>query len=214
MRQITTHTAPASSLRGLSDTSWQPQGACHGMNPEDADATFFALPRDHAATEFAKELCARCPVRTECLNYALENGIRDGVWGGLTTVERLARLRRLPDRLDYGRVAAFFDGRDVHLTQAERDVVIDHAYARGWRRDRLATALRISPEHARDLLRKAANKISDRDRTSGVPRRKPTTNQTQTAKTGKPAASRLTTQQPVSRPVTSASAHAPLGKAA
>ncbi|MET9507746.1 WhiB family transcriptional regulator [Streptomyces flavidovirens] len=213
MRTITTHDAPATGLRGIGDTSWHTRGVCHGMDPEDADATFFPLPRDHEAIAEAKELCAACPVRRDCLNYALENTLKEGIWGGLTEAERRPWHDGLPQRLDYSRVIAFFNSRDVHLTETERQAVIDHAYVRGWRPDRLASALQISHKHARDLLRQAANKVFDRDRTLGVPRRKKKATQV-TPATGRPATTKHGTKQPVARPVTSASAHAPYGKAA
>ncbi|MEU7086809.1 WhiB family transcriptional regulator [Streptomyces achromogenes] len=213
MRHITTHTSPATGLRGIGDTSWQPHGVCHGMDPEDADATFFPLPRDHEAIADAKELCGPCPVRRDCLNYALENDLKEGIWGGLTEAERRPWHDGLARRLDYRRVAAFFNGRDVHLTDAERQVVIDHAYVRGWRPDRLAPALQISTKHARDLLRQAANKVFDRDRTLGVPRRKNPTKKTTVARRPRPATAPPSTQQPLARPATP-SACAPVGKAA
>ncbi|MFD5111754.1 WhiB family transcriptional regulator [Streptomyces sp. NPDC058391] len=213
MRHITTHNTPATGLRGIGDTSWHTRGVCHGMDPEDADAVFFPLPRDYEAIAEAKELCGLCPVRRDCLNYALENVLKEGVWGGLTEAERRPWHDGLPQRLDYSRIIAFFNGRDVHLTQSERQVVIDHAYVRGWRPDRLAAALQISHKHARDLLRQAATKVFDRDRTLGVPRRKK--KRTHTAPTtSRPSPTTPGTQQPVSRPVTSTSAHVPLGKAA
>lgn len=40
----------------------------------------------------AKKVCKTCPVRSECLEYALENFISFGIWGGLTGPERV-RLR-------------------------------------------------------------------------------------------------------------------------
>jgi hypothetical protein len=218
LRHITTHTAPATGLRGIGDTSWQPRGACHGMDPEDADATFFPLPRDHEAIADAKELCGLCPVRRDCLNYALENDLREGIWGGLTEAERRPWHDRLPQRLDYSRVLAFYNGRDVHLTRAQRQVDIDHAYVRGWRPDRLANALQIGHKHARDLLRQAANRAFDRNRTIGVPLRR----QKKAKQKGKqpvqassrPPAPQPGTQQPVSRPVSSPSARTSPGKAA
>ncbi|MGW0016643.1 WhiB family transcriptional regulator, partial [Streptomyces tendae] len=90
---------------------------------------------------------------------------------------------------------------------------IDHAYVRGWQPDRLAAALQISHKHARDLLRQAANKVFDRDRSYGVPRSKKKRKKTSKAKgTSAPAAPG--TQQPTGRPATSTPAHASLGKAA
>lgn len=205
MRHITTHDAPATGLRGIGDTSWHTRGACHGMDVEDADAVFFPGPRDHEDIAEAKELCGWCPVRRDCLDFALENVLKEGIWGGLTEAERRPLHDGLPQRLDYRRVTAFFQGRDVHLTEAERQVVIDHAYVRGWRPGRLAAALQISHKHARDLLRQAANKVFDRDRTYGVPRPKKKRKKTTPSADG-PAPAAPGTQQPVARPATPASA--------
>jgi WhiB family redox-sensing transcriptional regulator len=41
----------------------------------------------------AKELCALCSVREACADYAIDNGLRDGIYGGLTVDERDARER-------------------------------------------------------------------------------------------------------------------------
>ncbi|MGK4906468.1 WhiB family transcriptional regulator [Streptomyces albus] len=169
MRTITTHEAPATALRGIADTSWHVRGECHGMDPEDADATFFPPPGDHQAIAEAKSLCEHCPVSRECFTYALDNEIREGIWGGLTPVERRPWHVELDQRLDYSRVRATFYGRDVHLTSRERQTVVNHAYARGWSADRLAHTLSVSPDHARDLLTETAKQIRDRDRYQGMP---------------------------------------------
>ena len=47
----------------------------------------------------AKQLCAGCPVRTECLAEALDNQIEWGVWGGMTERERRALLARRPNAI-------------------------------------------------------------------------------------------------------------------
>lgn len=39
-------------------------------------------------TRTAKSFCKRCPVKTECLEYALVNDEQHGIWGGLATKER------------------------------------------------------------------------------------------------------------------------------
>jgi WhiB family redox-sensing transcriptional regulator len=47
--------------------------------------------------EQAKSVCARCPVRAECLAYALDNGLDHGIFGGATEAERRAvRRARTP----------------------------------------------------------------------------------------------------------------------
>lgn len=47
----------------------------------------------HRQEVVAKSICMRCEVRIECLNYAMVNTIREGVWGGLSASER-GRLRK------------------------------------------------------------------------------------------------------------------------
>lgn len=45
----------------------------------------------------AREVCGRCPVKEQCLDYALEtertDGLRTGIWGGLGPYERTAVAR-------------------------------------------------------------------------------------------------------------------------
>jgi WhiB family transcriptional regulator, redox-sensing transcriptional regulator len=43
-------------------------------------------------------VCALCPVRAPCLDYALENSIRHGIWGGLNEEERARERRRRAGR--------------------------------------------------------------------------------------------------------------------
>ena len=89
----------AARMHGDLTRGWQFAAACRG-----ADATLFFAPNyfekreeKDAREAQAKVLCARCPVREPCLEYALR--IRDphGVWGGLNELERrrLVRTREL-----------------------------------------------------------------------------------------------------------------------
>ncbi|QUH03598.1 WhiB family transcriptional regulator [Saccharopolyspora erythraea] len=74
-------------------TNWRDQAACLDEDPE----LFFPVsevgPGARQASA-AKAVCARCPVRSECLDYALENGLDHGVFGGMTDRERRALSRR------------------------------------------------------------------------------------------------------------------------
>ncbi|MEV8128659.1 WhiB family transcriptional regulator [Streptomyces sp. NPDC085944] len=164
MRHITTNDTPPPTLRGIADHSWQARGLCHGMAPKDIDELFFPGARARAAIDEAKAICGRCPVKKACFDYALDNEIRQGVWGGLTEAERRPWHAKVNKRLDYSRVKAAFEGRDVHLSDAERDAVTRHAYVRGWSPERLAYTLRLDLDWARDLMRNAAHAVADRDR--------------------------------------------------
>ena len=76
-------------------SGWQHYAACRG-----ADASHFFAPnyfekrsQKQAREAVAKALCARCPVRVDCLEYALEIRETHGIWGGLNEMERRAVLR-------------------------------------------------------------------------------------------------------------------------
>lgn len=69
---------------------WQDAGLCKETDPE----MFF--PERGASAAPALRVCAGCEVRAECLAYALDQGERFGVWGGMT--ER-ARRRLVRQRL-------------------------------------------------------------------------------------------------------------------
>jgi WhiB family redox-sensing transcriptional regulator len=71
--------------------------ACRGMDPE----LFFPVgapgaPAYDAAVARAKDVCAGCPVREACLEFALDAGIEFGVFGGADASEREALRRALP----------------------------------------------------------------------------------------------------------------------
>jgi WhiB family transcriptional regulator, redox-sensing transcriptional regulator len=67
--------------------SWQDFANCLGVDPD----LFF--PERGASTKEAKAVCRGCTVRDDCLEYALANGEKFGIWGGLSERER-RRLRR------------------------------------------------------------------------------------------------------------------------
>jgi WhiB family transcriptional regulator, redox-sensing transcriptional regulator len=64
------------------DANWQDSARCLGLNPD------LFYPENQTLAREAKEVCDGCPVRVECLEYAIEKGERFGVWGGLTERER------------------------------------------------------------------------------------------------------------------------------
>lgn len=68
--------------------SWRQRAACRGVDPD-----IFYPSADEEAEE-AKSICRVCPVREPCLEYALLNRERDGVWGGATERERRRIIRQ------------------------------------------------------------------------------------------------------------------------
>src|SRR3978361_2516851 len=81
--------APFAGLIAAGDESWRLDGLCAETDPE----AFF--PEKGGSTRDAKRVCAGCPVRLECLEYALGNDERFGIWGGLSERERRrVRLQR------------------------------------------------------------------------------------------------------------------------
>ena len=72
-------------------TAWMEDGHCRAYPP----AVFF--PSDGAGVDAARRICATCPVVGPCLDYALEQRVEHGVWGGCSERERrrIAKRRRL-----------------------------------------------------------------------------------------------------------------------
>jgi WhiB family redox-sensing transcriptional regulator len=67
---------------------WQERSLCSQTDPE----AFF--PEKGGSTREAKQMCSRCPVKGECLEYALGHDERFGIWGGLSERERRKVKRR------------------------------------------------------------------------------------------------------------------------
>ena len=69
------------------EPGWQERALCAQTDPE----AFF--PEKGGSTRDAKKVCGACNVRSQCLEYALANDERFGIWGGLSERER-RRLRK------------------------------------------------------------------------------------------------------------------------
>lgn len=76
------------------EETWFTRAACRAV-----DRLLFFEPEDEAPKRrvkrirAAKAVCAECPVRQECLSFALSRPERYGIWGGFTSRER-ATLKR------------------------------------------------------------------------------------------------------------------------
>lgn len=72
---------------------WRHHAACRDVDPE----LFFPIGNTGPALlqiDEAKQVCHRCPVVEDCLQWALESGQDAGVWGGMSEDERRAAKRR------------------------------------------------------------------------------------------------------------------------
>ena len=73
-----------------SELAWQQEAACRGLGVAESQAIFFPAPGRSIGE--ARAICACCPVREACLDFALTNGCL-GVWAGTTERDR-AKIRR------------------------------------------------------------------------------------------------------------------------
>ena len=77
------------------DYSWKSAGSCVGSDPN----MFF--PERGESTEEAKAVCEGCEIRVQCLEFALANGEKYGIWGGMSERQRrkIRRQRALGETL-------------------------------------------------------------------------------------------------------------------
>jgi WhiB family transcriptional regulator, redox-sensing transcriptional regulator len=92
---VTTRVERARTVRELflldedaEEPGWQERALCAQTDPE----AFF--PEKGGSTREAKKVCLTCEVRDECLEYALMNDERFGIWGGLSERERRKLKKR------------------------------------------------------------------------------------------------------------------------
>jgi WhiB family transcriptional regulator, redox-sensing transcriptional regulator len=72
---------------------WRAAAACLHADPD----LFFTGEHNPAQVAAAKAICARCPVRLECLAFARQHAVTYGIWGGTTPGDR-DRARRSQQR--------------------------------------------------------------------------------------------------------------------
>ena len=85
--EATATPSPWTSL-SMADDEWRRDALCAETDPE----AFF--PEKGGSTREAKRVCTGCSVRAECLEAALTNDERFGIWGGLSERERRKLKRR------------------------------------------------------------------------------------------------------------------------
>jgi WhiB family transcriptional regulator, redox-sensing transcriptional regulator len=122
--------APAPAPAG-----WRDRAACRG-----ADLEVFFPGRGESA-EPARQICAECPVREPCLEFAVSHGIVHGIWGGLTERDRRAlRTRRLG------------------AARQERDEAITAAAAAGYTKAAIGRAFGLAATSVSRLLSRDAHR--------------------------------------------------------
>ena len=91
-------TIPASSLTlANADYTWRRDAICRDTDPDlffPVGTTGYALVQ----IDRAKEVCGECPVKVDCLDYALETNQDSGIWGGTSEEERRSLRRRIAGR--------------------------------------------------------------------------------------------------------------------
>lgn len=85
---MTTPLSPSVPTSASAPTGWMTEGLCRDLDP----ATFF--PSDGVGVDAARRICATCPAQAPCLEYALQERIEHGVWGGASERERRRILKR------------------------------------------------------------------------------------------------------------------------
>lgn len=74
---------------------WRDDAICIGRK----DIDFFP-ERSHVEAAKAKAVCRECPVKEECLDEAIYNKEKFGVWGAMDTQERRKEARRRREEKD------------------------------------------------------------------------------------------------------------------
>ena len=114
---------------------WRELAACRGTDLE----VFF--PERGETAGLARRVCAACPVRQPCLDYAITNRITHGIWGGLTERERRAPRSRW-----------------VRAARRERDEAVAVASAAGYTKASIGRAFGL----ARTSVSRALSREPDR----------------------------------------------------
>lgn len=117
-------------------TDWRESALCRQVDPE---LWFPEKGGDNGSQ--AKRVCGGCPVRAECLEFAVESGQRAGIWGGLNERElRQVRFAR-------------------GMSEPPRRVPVDRVYAladRGWVPEAIAADIGFHVDSVRRVLKRRA----------------------------------------------------------
>lgn len=88
--------------------NWREQAACKGL-------TRLFYPGQGETTSEAIAVCRTCPVQPQCLNDALINGERFGIWGGKSEKQRKRTRALMPRPIEHGTAA----GHAAHIRRGD-----------------------------------------------------------------------------------------------
>lgn len=91
--------------------NWRGEALCAEV---DTDIFF---PDKGGSSREAKQICGRCTVSDQCLDFALRNGERFGIWGGVSERDR----RRLSQELGLTRARPWVHGTAAGYARHRRD---------------------------------------------------------------------------------------------
>jgi WhiB family redox-sensing transcriptional regulator len=145
----------------VNDAEWVARSACRSAGPDEVDWWWPLSPEDPVADK-AKAVCWTCAVRADCLAYAREMRIDQGIWGGLDEYERRRRMQFMPRPAGEAPVrprprdprkpkprrapepvaltSAQLAARE-RATKAKLRAAREHLRALGWPRERITAAL-------------------------------------------------------------------------
>lgn len=143
-------------------TDWRHRAACRDEDPELFFPVGAAGPVPQRDIDRARAVCARCPVREQCLQWATDSGEDFGVWGGHSdserrklketgqvTTNRVVRVGHVDDEI---RVAALMRGVRMPSSRAEKKEAARRLLASGENKTIVVQRLRISWRTLADLL--------------------------------------------------------------
>lgn len=98
-------TAPATAT-----SDWRHDALCRDEPQELFFPIGYVGQANEAQVAEAKSVCRRCPSSADCATWAIDNGMADGIWGGLTPDERRALRRRFAPTIRRGTVSKVYAG--------------------------------------------------------------------------------------------------------
>jgi WhiB family redox-sensing transcriptional regulator len=144
-------TARGTRIRlGMASWGWMESAACRGE-----DLVLFFGPEGERQPERdiresrAKAVCAGCPVRADCLSFAMSRPEKSGLWGGLGEEERHSERRRVMRRGDTSGWDAYQEPHEVHA--AKNPIVVTEQRCTNCRKVKAAGEFNARPEKASGL---------------------------------------------------------------